>query len=112
MNTDRGRVHLNERRVLRGFDRYSSDAEMGGYGLPDAPENLDFEELHTEAQAAAIVGRFARGFELRELYDVRAKRLVREASLDCHARFNKPKRPKRKELRASLADIAHVTRRR
>lgn len=99
MNNDRGRVHLNERRVHRGFDRYSTEGEsISGYELPDAPENLDFEALHTEEQAAEIERRFASGFELRALYDARAARLVREAAKACAERFKHPrKRPDRKQ---------------
>lgn len=108
---NRGRVHLNERRGLRvdfaARALGSWDAILDDYELPPAPENPDFIELHTPAQADAIEKRFRNGFELREIYDARAARLAREASIACHKRFNKPKRPKRKELRVKLGDVAH-----
>lgn len=118
MNNTRGRVHLNERRESRspilntGAGRYwpkpARELFSLDYELPDAPENPDFESLHTEAQASAIETRFRDGIELREIYDARAARLAREASIECHKRFHKPRRPDRKQraLTAKLGDIA------
>ncbi len=121
MNNDRGRVHLNERRMARGVDYGSEPGRvvhpitgraLYDDELPDAPENPDFVELFSEEQANAIAFRFLRGMELGALYDARATRLAREASLACHARFHKPRRPDRKQrnLTAKLGDVARPPR--
>lgn len=113
MNNTRGRVHLNERRDFRTpaystFNPGRMFEDRWPDEIPDAPENPDFESLFTEAQANEIAGRFERGIELGQIYDARAARLAREASLDCHKRFHKPRRPDRKQraLTAKLGDIA------
>ena len=114
MNRFRGRVHLNERQAERRFLGLGwPETDRDGFELPNPPDNFDFVEIHTPEQADAIGTRFRYGIVLGALYDQRAKRLVREASQGCHRRFNAPcaKRTKRKELRATLADVARKSER-
>jgi hypothetical protein len=114
MNRTRGRVHLNERQEERRFLGLGwPETDRDGYEFPNPPDNFDFVEIHTPEQADAIETRFRNGIELGAIYDQRAKRLVKEASRDCHARFHAPKRHARKqrELKASLADVARKRKR-
>lgn len=112
---NRGRVHLNERRVIRGIDygrepgRLVTETFMGDYELPDAPENPEFASLFTPEQQCKIDVRFQAGIAKRERRDAFVKANARIASCDCHARFHKPRRPDRKQraLTAKLGSIAH-----
>ncbi len=106
-----GRVHLNERRELRPVDPYD-DFGLAGLDFSEAPhENPDFNVLFTEEEQDTIEARFARGIARGVIAEGVRVRAVRAASLACHERFNRPKRKTRKEMRASLGEIAHGPRR-
>ncbi len=107
---NRGRVHLNERRhdrnVGRPWGTFGVELDADGYELPDAPENPEFAQLFTEEQQREIDARFQAGIAEREQQDGLAYNRALGASHACHVRFNKPRRPDRKQrtLTAKLGD--------
>jgi hypothetical protein len=105
---NRGRERSPQREHMRAL------AHCAEYELPDAPENPEFAQLFTPAQATEIDRRFQLGIDKGHINNAVASTRAKTASIACHIRFNKPKRPDRKQraLKAKLADIAHAPGRR